>query len=97
MAIAGLEVNNADGTLRNGVTDKLSRIVGTMTVGGNGPLTMNWPYPNIPGNRAVYAVSNLAPQDNVFSNAYAIMDANGVITYGQEGDRRPITLIFFVY
>lgn len=97
MSIAGLEVYNSDGTLRNGVTDKLSRIVGTANVSGRNGV-MAWPYPAVVGKRAVYAVSNLAPQNNVFSNAYAMLSADGnTITYGVEGDRSPMTLIFMVY
>lgn len=97
MAGAGFEVFNDDGSLRNGITDFLGRILGTARVTGRGGV-MSWPYPGVIGRRCVYAISNTPPQDNVFSYAYAKLRADNVtIDYGLEGDRAAMTIMFMVY
>lgn len=103
MAIAGLEVLNPDGTIRNSVTDSMGRVLGTMDVSGSGIIP--WPYPNVPGKRVVCCISNRTQGEGYFSYAYAYILEEGAgypadtgkIKYSVELDRLPITLVFIVY
>lgn len=101
MATQGLQVFNSDGTLRVDVGSQLGRVLGTRNVTGRTPTwpyrPMAWPFPTIPvANRLLLTASNEAQSNNVLSTAWALLDANGNITYDQADDRQPITLIFMV-
>lgn len=99
MAIAGLEVFNPNGTVRNTVTDFMGRVVGTKEVSGYG--RMAWPYPDAVGKRTVIMYSNRTQGDAYYSVAYAYIHESGPyagqIEYDIGGDRLPITLVFMVY
>lgn len=99
MAVAGLEVYNANGTIKNTITDSMGRILGTRDISGEG--TMDWPYPNVTGKRVVAVCSNRSQGDGYFSYAYAYIHEsgllNGKISYSIGLDRLPMTLIFMVY
>lgn len=91
----GLEVYNADGTLRNGITTSLGRVLGQQTVSGTGSLT--WPYTGVTGNRFVHVVSQVTPGPGVISAAWAYIHTNGTVYYGQADDAAPIILLFMVF
>lgn len=91
----GLEVYNANGSLRNGITTNLGRVLGQQTVGGTGSLA--WPYPTISGNRFVHCVSQKTPGPNVISTAWAYLHPNGNVYYGQGDDVSPIILLFMTF
>lgn len=99
MAVAGLEVFNADGTVANTITDSMGRVLGTMDISGEGE--MDWPYPNVPGKRTISVCSNRTQGEGYFSFAYAYIHEsgllNGKISYSIGLDRLPMTLIFMVY
>lgn len=98
----GLEVYNADGTIRNSVTDYFGKILGQVNAStpnqtGGAWATMPWPYPEIPADkRVVYCYSNGAYTDVQFSYSYAFFqdDTNTTIYYSQDCDRFPITIVF---
>lgn len=89
----GLEVFNANGSTRIGITTKLCRVLGSVNVSGKG--SMAFPY-SVQGTKSVSLVSNQPLTDNFTTPAWAYLDGNTVY-YDQTDDRQPITLLFMAW
>lgn len=94
----GLEVFNADGTVRNSVTDNLTRVLGAVNVSGWAG-RVAWPYPDIANDRRlVTTVSNRPVVESEVSNAWAYYNrSTGMVEYSQGEDLVAITLLFMTF
>lgn len=94
----GLQVFNADATLRNDISDNLTRVLGSTTVtAATGRIA--WPYPDIAATRRlVTTVSNRPVDANFVTTAHAYYDAAaGNVYYDQGDDLARITILFMTY
>jgi hypothetical protein len=94
----GLQVFNPDATLRNDISDNLTRVLGSIKA----PSTFGrvaWPYPAIVASRRmVTTVSNVPSAPNDVTTAYAFYDAAaGNVYYNQGDDKAPIDILFMTY
>lgn len=89
----GLQVFNADGSLAMNTSDRIAKVLGSVSVGANGSLYV----PLLTGNTPFFFVyANQAPS-TVTGGLPNVSFSGGTISWNYPGGALPCTIIYGVY